>query len=154
VNNFFWDFDIASNGNICIATETGHLIFFNYKKPDKKYILKGHSDRIRCCKFNLGGDKIASGSDDNSIIIWNVASEKCELVFNGHSDRVWGIEFLSEERIVSISHDHSIIIWDLVTGTMLSRLFLSKPLTAICFLENNRLVVGDFQGNIRMLEIN
>lgn len=154
VNNFFWDFDLASNGNICVATETGHLIFLKNKNSQKMYFLKGHRDRIRCCKFNLEGDKIASGSDDNSIRLWDVATKECELVLTGHSDRVWGIEFLSEDRIISISHDHSIIIWDLLEGTMLSRLFLSKPLTAICLLEDYQLTVGDFQGNIRMLKIN
>ena len=44
--------------------------------------MKGHKRDVRSVGFNHDGTKIVSGSDDNTIRVWNVDTGEC--IFNGN----------------------------------------------------------------------
>ena len=52
--------------------------------------------------FNHDNTKIVSGSDDNSIKIWDVKRGTCISTLNGHSDYVYSVAFNHDNtKIVS-----------------------------------------------------
>lgn len=62
--------------------------------------------------WSSDGWKIASGSQDNSISIWGVESEKQIRTLSGHYNDVINVAWLSDEDILaSCSRDCRIIIW-------------------------------------------
>ncbi|KAF9116164.1 hypothetical protein BGX27_004504 [Mortierella sp. AM989] len=81
--------------------------------------LPGHTEGIYCIQFD--DNKIISGSRDNTIKIWDLATGFCLRTYMGHTASVLCLQY-DEERIVSGSSDTTIIVWDLETGKILQRL--------------------------------
>lgn len=78
---------------------------------------KGHNAAVKSVCFSSDGRKIASGSEDKLIRIWNAEIEKELLVLNGHTHPVNTVKFSSDSKtIISGSNDKSIKIWSAITG--------------------------------------
>jgi WD40 repeat protein len=60
----------------------------------------------------LGDGRLASGSCDNTIRLWDPASGACERVFEGHLAWVWALAVLGDGRLASGSDDNTIRLWD------------------------------------------
>ncbi|PTD03458.1 Vegetative incompatibility protein HET-E-1 [Fusarium culmorum] len=79
--------------------------------------LEGHADSVNSVVFSPDGIRIASGSNDNTIKIWDVATGKEEQTLEGHADAVNSVVFSPDgTRIASGSDDDTIKIWDIATG--------------------------------------
>jgi WD40 repeat protein len=63
----------------------------------------GHSDQVRSVSFSPDGQHIASGSDDQTICVWNaMTGEMVAGPFRGHSDMVTSVAFSPDgQHIVS-----------------------------------------------------
>lgn len=48
--------------------------------------------------------------------IWDLKTQKCDLILKGHTDLITGIVVLDDQRIMSSSEDCSIMMWDSMTG--------------------------------------
>jgi len=78
--------------------------------------LSGHTGCIYTLKFSPDGAVCASGSLDNTILLWRVSSVRCEHLssLHGHQNAVVELHWLQDaERIVSCSPDHTIRVWDI-----------------------------------------
>lgn len=108
---------------------------------DKIYDLKGHESSVTFTAFNRAGDIFASGSDDNTIKLWNISDQKNYLTLKGHSDEIKYISFSapSKNRLISISKDNTVRIWDLTTG---------KELAKIIIFKMNKYIMVNSQNNI------
>ena len=74
----------------------------------------GHSDCVRSVAvLGNNGDRIVSGSDDNTVKIWNTSSGACLQTLTGHSGRVYSVAVLGNngDRIVSGSADKTVKLW-------------------------------------------
>ena len=60
----------------------------------------------------MPGNKIASGSWDNTIKIWDIATGKCERTLLGHENSVNALCLLPGNKIASGLSDNTIKIWD------------------------------------------
>ena len=76
-------------------------------------VLYGHSDDVYSLAFSPDGKIIASGSYDNTIRLWDVASGKCLRELRDY----WGIRsvaFSPDGKILaSGSYDKTIRLWDI-----------------------------------------
>lgn len=85
--------------------------------------LHGHDGCVNALHFNSTGSKIASGSDDLSIIIWDWEKEQKLLSFNtGHKANVFQSKFMPGDLLVtSCSRDGQVRLAELsVTGSLRS----------------------------------
>lgn len=57
--------------------------------------------------------RIASGSKDNTIRIWNIDNGRCETVISGHSDSVESVKWGGNGLIYSCSRDRTIMVWEI-----------------------------------------
>ena len=55
--------------------------------------LEGHSDWVLSVAFSPDGSRLASGSDDRTVRVWNVATGQVEQTLEGHSDTVLSVAF-------------------------------------------------------------
>ncbi len=76
--------------------------------------MKGHSGWINCLVM-LNENKLASGSWDETIKIWDLPSGECEMTLKGHSHEIYALIFV-EGKLISGSFDKTIKIWDPSTG--------------------------------------
>jgi len=82
--------------------------------PDLKRSLAGHQKEAWALTFSPDGSLLASGSDDHTIKLWDVDSERELLTLTGHSQTVTALAFFHEgDRLASVSLDGKVILWDL-----------------------------------------
>ena len=63
--------------------------------------------------FSGDGKRLISASTDQTIRVWNVATQACEKIFRGHRSEVWHVAlFPDEHTLVSGGKDGVVCLWD------------------------------------------
>ena len=55
--------------------------------------LEGHASPVYSVAFSPDGSRLASGSDDQTVRVWNIATGQVEQTLEGHSATVWSVAF-------------------------------------------------------------
>jgi len=93
------------------------------KRMKLAYKLSGHEGCVNSLHFNQSGSKIASGSDDLNIIVWEWEKNRKMLQFNsGHKANVFQSKFMPGDLLItSCSRDGQVRLAELsVTGSLRS----------------------------------
>ena len=79
--------------------------------------LSGHIDSVLSVAFSPNGRLLASGSSDNTINLWDVASGHSVRQFIGHKGQVFGVAFSPNgAMLASASGDRTVKLWDVAGG--------------------------------------
>ncbi len=116
--------------------------------------LKGHINFVYCCSFNRFSNIIASGSQDESIRVFDVKIGKSLHVLPAHSNPVSSVAFsIDASLLATSSYDGLIRIWDIETGTCLKSLVEenNKPVGHIKFSPNGKYILASTFDNKIML---
>ena len=82
------------------------------KKEDFKGYNRYHTGAIVTVAWSPDGKYIASGSEDNTIILWNPENGKFMQTLQGHTKPVRSVVWTeSSDRLVSCSEDGSVKVW-------------------------------------------
>src|SRR5689334_14672544 len=78
---------------------------------------KGHTEYVASVCFSPDGRRIASGSRDETVRVWDAATGKEILTLRGHTDGVTSVCFSFDgKRLASGSRDRTAKVWDAQTG--------------------------------------
>ncbi|WP_116210840.1 WD40 repeat domain-containing serine/threonine protein kinase [Streptomyces olivoreticuli] len=83
--------------------------------------LSGHTSEIECLAFAPDGKTLASGSYDNTVRLWDVATGRTLTTYQGHTANVMSLAFSPDgHTLYSGGFDKTLRSWDLRTGRPMS----------------------------------
>ena len=86
-------------------------------------VLRGHTNAVHSVAFSPDGSLLASGSDDDTIRLWNAETGTHLRTLEGHSDPVRSVVFSPDGNLLaSAGWNDTIHLWDPETGTHLRTL--------------------------------
>ncbi|MDJ0705255.1 MAG: serine/threonine-protein kinase [Leptolyngbyaceae cyanobacterium MO_188.B28] len=89
------------------------------KEPSLSFVrsLSGHTDDVWSVAISTEGETLVSGSQDQSIKVWDSQSGILKRTISGHAGAVQFVALSPDnQRVVSASADQTIKVWELQTG--------------------------------------
>ncbi|KAI8823647.1 WD40-repeat-containing domain protein [Fimicolochytrium jonesii] len=109
-----------------------HVIRQNWFHGRYKHIsFPGHAFNVVTC-LQFDADKIVSGSDDQTIHIYDTRTGGLKKRLEGHEGGVWALQYWNEV-LVSGSTDRSVRVWDMEEGAC-THLFEGHTSTVRCLI--------------------
>ncbi len=109
-----------TGGMYVIAGSWDNTVSFWVGEPGQlelRAILDRHVSRVHCVRFSPDGQYFASGSSDDTLILWKTENpNQLYRRIKGHNRGVESLQFKQEKddfRLVSAASDDKITIWDL-----------------------------------------
>jgi WD40 repeat protein len=105
---------------------------------------KGHRKEVTCVAFSPDGRRIASGSKDQTVKVWDAQTAQEVLTLNGHTYRVASVAFSPDGQwLASGSWDDTVKIWDGQTGRQIRNLQgHTDKVTSVAFSPNGRWIAS------------
>ncbi|KAJ7789990.1 hypothetical protein B0H13DRAFT_2521561 [Mycena leptocephala] len=124
--------------------------------PSETLVLQGMA-QVLSVAFSADGTRIASGSGDNTIRVWEAATgQPVGEPLAGHTNGVTSVAFSPDgTRIASGSHDNTIRVWDAATGQPVSEPLAGHTnwVTSVAFSpDGTRIASGSGDNTIRVWE--
>lgn len=80
----------------------------------------GHTDDVLCAHFSPDGRRLATGSMDTTVRLWDTKDGKCVQTLRGHDHWIFSVTFAPDGlTLVSGSRDTTARVWDAATGDSL-----------------------------------
>lgn len=130
-----------------------HNIEMNWRcNPIKQpKVLKGHDDHVITC-LQFSGNRIVSGSDDNTLKVWSASTGKCLRTLVGHTGGVWSSQMWLN-IIISGSTDRTLKVWNADTGQCIHTLYGHTSTVRCMHLHENKVVSGSRDATLRVWDV-
>lgn len=130
-----------------------HQIELNWRCVELRQpkLLKGHDDHVITC-LEFCGNKVVSGSDDNTLKVWSALTGKCLRTLVGHTGGVWSSQ-MSGNIVISGSTDRTLKVWNADTGNCIHTLYGHTSTVRCMHLHDNVVVSGSRDATLRMWDI-
>ncbi|XP_071439850.1 WD repeat-containing protein 3 [Hetaerina americana] len=103
---------------LAVGYADGTIKVFDFTNPDNPVSYVGHKSAITCLSYDWNGHRLASGSKDTDVVVWDVVSECGLHRLNGHRGVVTQVLFHGPNHpslLISSSKDTFVKFWDLET---------------------------------------
>ncbi|MBA3314699.1 MAG: hypothetical protein M3552_11130 [Planctomycetota bacterium] len=141
---------VAAGGEPGLA---GEVTVWNRETRELVWKAQAHRDAVTAGAVSGDGTLIATGSYDQTIIVWDAATGAQKATLTGHNHAVFGLAFHPTKPILaSASGDRTIKLWNAATGARLDTLIEpTKEQVAIAFSpDGSRLAAAGADSRIRI----
>jgi WD40 repeat protein len=138
---------------IAIAERKGDVRIFNILNNNTtRCILKGHKASVNTILQLVDRSKVATGSDDKTIKIWNIKTGVCLQTYTGHTGSVKQLVIIpgTGGDIASCGGDGDIIVWNVHKDQLLYKLGPSNYARGVIGLNANMIVSSHEQTTIKI----
>ena len=126
--------------------------------PHQIATFTGHTNWVNSVSFPSEGTLLASGSFDNAIRLWDVASKRNIATFRGHRSWVWSVSLsLDGGLLASGSSDGTIRLWDVASRQNIATLTGSSSdraaVLSVAFSSDGTMLASGSDGAIRLWDV-
>lgn len=126
--------------------------------PVSPLILAGHQKGVSCLEFSpINSNIIVSCSDDLTIRIWSIDSQKCVKILTKHTYHITTVKFNTKGNLlISGSADENITIWDVSNGKPIKTLAAhSDPILSLSLTPDDSIIISaSYDGLMRLFDTN
>ncbi|MFM6619085.1 MAG: WD40 repeat domain-containing protein [Dolichospermum sp.] len=117
--------------------------------------LEGHTCSVITIAVTPDGKTVISGSDDQTIKIWDLGTGTEKFTFEGHTYSVRAIALTPDGKtVISGSDDNTIKIWDLTTGNEIATFTGESPILSCAVASDGvTIVAGEASGRLHFLRL-
>ncbi|NER46186.1 MAG: WD40 repeat domain-containing protein [Symploca sp. SIO1A3] len=162
---------IREDVGVDVQSEIDKLIFqikqeLNTLEPNHLWqdvqTFKGHSELIRSVAISPDGQILASGSIDQTIKLWNLATGKLLDTLEGHSSAVLSVAFHPDGKTLAGGSnlavgDGNLKLWDVKTGTLqrvLDQGLINFRVSCVTFSPDGQtLATGNIDATIKLWKL-
>ena len=132
-----------------VINEVNSSLLAALDKVRERNRLQGHTDDVTDIAFSPDGKKILSGSEDNTVRLWDTETGQLLYTLEGHTSSVTAIAFSSDgKKILSGSHDYTLRLWDTETGLLIHQLEgHTSSVTDIAFSRDGKQILSGSDDN-------
>ncbi|MFD5420750.1 trypsin-like peptidase domain-containing protein [Streptomyces sp. NPDC127069] len=119
----------------------------------RRQVLRGHDGKVWSVAFSPDRHTLASGSSDQSVLLWDVTTGKARPPLIGHTKGVESMAFSPDGRTLATgSDDKTVRLWDVVTGKTLATLpgHTGKVYAVAFSPKGGTLATGSADGTVRL----
>ncbi|CDF34197.1 WD40-repeat containing protein [Chondrus crispus] len=136
----------------------GTLQFWSVSEKKMLWSVCGHESRVRSVAMSGDGKRAVSGSDDESVRVWDVDTGlQIGDALTGHTDWVNSVAMSGDgKRAVSGSRDKSVRVWDVDTGLQIGDALPGHTLAVRRVAmsgDGKRAVSGSWDMSVRVWEV-
>jgi WD40 repeat protein len=139
----------------CVSLFDNRIHLINQNDGALVRILEGHREQVRSLAV-LPDGRLASGSQDCTICLWDTSTPWPIAIFKGHQSFVTSLAVLGNGRLASGSGDATIRLWDPTQPDGAPRVLFGADaaITALAWIPTPQLLVaGDASGRLHWLEM-
>ena len=139
---------ISRDGKYFACTMIKHIRIFNIETGKEALLDKKHIGEIRSLYFSNDGKYIVSASEDRTIRIWDVATEKNIQTISGDGGFFMAKFSFDGKYIISYSNQDGIQLWDISTNKCVYKINYSLPYrwaNAIEMSSDNYIIIPKFK---------
>ena len=101
------------NNSIAVCIKRGNIVILNGITGSQAAILSGHTKCVNSVTFSSDGTLVVSGSDDETVKVWDVQTGGIVKTFCGHKNRVQSVSISVDSTIIASGDwDGMIFLWD------------------------------------------
>jgi WD40 repeat protein len=148
--------DMSPNGKMyCSGHRDGKIRIWN-AAGEELAVLEGHDGIDVTGVLFYADNKVASVSDDSTIRLWDLKTNKLLQTLHGHEHPVKSIAGSPDGKLIaSAGEAPRILLWDSKTGELLNILYKHRDfVTSLVFSpDGQRLVSGDGEGSMLVWDV-
>ena len=128
--------EVSPDGSLLAVAGGTEVVLLDAATLAERRRLQGHSESIRVIRFSSSGALLASGSDDRTAIVWDVATGERREVMAEHSTGVWGLAFGPDDDTLYTGVGQTLLTWDLEgSRRFIARRPLAEPAAGAAVVE-------------------
>ena len=139
-----------SNNEIVTAGQDKTIKVWTIDNKNSLETLAGHKSMIWCIN-EIKGDKLISGSSDNTALIWDVKSKK--LDFELYKDKEISVAIQLRTGNVLLCSSNKLILFDLKSKKQLTNFEIKPGVWSLRELSDGTVAAGFGNGDIGILEV-
>jgi WD40 repeat protein len=155
-DNIAMEVDASNDGRYFVASSgKKHAMVFDWE-GNEVLKLEGHTDRILHATFSNDSKKVATASNDGTIIIHDIETQSRRVLQGNGSANFIYCEFSPDDsRLLAISTDRKIRVWDVRNeSTKPTHTYQHKDkISAVRFVSIVAFVVATYDGTIMLYDL-